>query len=138
MTTDTSAWTAIGRTSNAEFFEVEPGVLAVVPFEGVTDNAATARESIALQVDYLRSHGRRAGVLVMIDRVLEQDTGARAVYREAPDPAFQACFALVGRTVLGRAVGSVFLGLHPPRVPTRMFGTVDEAVRWIRQTLATR
>jgi hypothetical protein len=54
------------------------------------------------------------------------------VYRVAPDPAFQACFALVGGTTFGRAVGSFFIGIHPPRVPTRMFATTEEALRWAR------
>jgi hypothetical protein len=135
MTPDTSAWTPIGRSSNADFFEVEPGVLAVVPFDGITDNATTAAESIRVQLEYLRPKGLRAGVLVFMDRVAQQDSGARTVYREAPDPAFQACFALVGSTIFGRAVGSVFIGLHPPRVPTRMFGTLEEAVAWIRETV---
>ncbi|MBI3399890.1 MAG: hypothetical protein HY048_00600 [Acidobacteria bacterium] len=135
MTPDTSAWTRIGRSSNADFFEVEPGILAVVPFDGITDNAATAAESIRVQLEYLRPKGMRAGVLVFMDRVAEQDSGARAVYREAPDPAFHACFALVGSTIFGRAVSSVFIGLHPPRVPTRMFGTLEEAIAWIRETV---
>ena len=133
MSPDTSAWTPIGRSSNADFFEIEPGVLAVVPFDGITDNAATAAESIRVQLEYLQPKGIRAGVVVFMDRVAQQDSGARAIYRDAPDPAFQACFALVGSTIFGRAVSSVFIGLHPPRVPTRMFGTLEEALGWIRE-----
>jgi hypothetical protein len=30
------------------------------------------------------------------------------------------------------------MGLHPPRVPTRMFGTFEEAVSWIRKTAEIR
>jgi hypothetical protein len=71
-----------------------------------------------------------------MDPVLEQDAGARTVYRDLPDPAFQVCFALVGSSAFGRAVGSVFLGLSRPRVPTRMFGSFEEAVAWIREKLA--
>jgi hypothetical protein len=135
VTPDTSAWTRIGRSSNADFFEIEPGALAVVPFDGITDDAATAAESVRVQLDYLRPRGMRAGVVVFMDGVAQQDSGARGVYREAPDPAFQACFALVGSTIFGRAVGSVFIGLHPPRVPTRMFGTLEEALGWIHKTV---
>ena len=54
------------------------------------------------------------------------------MYRVEPDPAFQTCFALVGGTVFGRAVGSFFIGIHPPRVPTRLFATIEEAHRWAR------
>ena len=132
------AWTKIGSSTNADFYEIEPHILAVVPFDGCLDNAETARESVRIQVEHLRTRGRRAGIVVFMDRVVEQDSGARTVYRDAPDPAFQLCFALVGGTPFGRAVGSIFIGLIPPKVPTRMFGTYDEAVAWIRTRLTTR
>jgi hypothetical protein len=129
---DTSGWTRIGRSSNADFYEVEPRVIAVVPFDRCDDDEQTARESIRIQLEHLRARNMRAGVLVFVDRVLNQTTGARDVYRSAPDPAFQACFALVGGTVFGRAVGSIFIGLNPPRVPTRLFPDVREALAWAR------
>lgn len=132
---DTSGWTPIGSSDNAEFFEVEPHVLAVVPREGAVDDAATARQSVRIQLDHLRARGRRAGIVVWMDRVVEQDAGARAVYRDAPDPAFQVCYALVGGTAFGRAVASVFIGLSPPRVPLRLFATFPEALAWVRETV---
>lgn len=138
MIPDTTRWSTIGRSANADFFEVEPGVLAVVPFDGADDTAGTAAESVRVQLEHLRAHGRRAGTVVFMDRIVAQSAGAREVYREAPDPLFQTAFALVGSTVFGRAVASVFIGLHPPRVPTRMFGTFEEALTWIRQTAETR
>jgi hypothetical protein len=133
---DTTRWTKFGTSDNADFYEVEPGVLAVVPFEGTEDNAETARQSVTTQLEYLRARGKRAGVVVFMDPVLEQHAGARSVYRDLPDPAFQVCFALVGSSAFGRAVGSVFLGLSRPRVPTRMFGSFEEAAAWIRERLA--
>ena len=135
---DTSAWTSIGRSGNADFFEIEPGVLAVVPFDGTTDTAETASESIQIQLAHLRARGRRAGTVVFMDRVASQTSGARDVYRDVPDPMFQTCFALVGSTMFGRAISSVFIGLNPPRVPTRMFATFQEALSWIRQTPTSR
>lgn len=138
MTPDTSGWTSIGRSGNADFFEIEPGVLAVVPFDGSSDTADTAAESIQIQLSYLRAGGRRAGTIVFMDPVASQNSGARDVYRLAPDPMFQTGFALVGSTIFGRAVASVFMGLNPPRVPTRMFGTFQEALSWIRQHHASR
>ena len=132
MTIDTTGWTPIGRSDNADFYEVEEGLLAVVPFEGTTDDAKTARQSVQIQHDYLRAHGRRAGVVVFMDRVVEQDASARAVYRDAPDRAFITCYALVGGTAFGRAVGSIFIGISRPKVPTRLFATLDEARAWAR------
>ena len=130
---DVSGWTRIGQLSNADFFEVDEKVLAVVPFDGCDDNDVTARESVTIQLEHLRPRGRRAGIVVFMDRVLTQNAAARQVYRDLPDPACQACFALVGGTMFGRAVGSIFIGLHPPRVPTRMFATAEQAIEWARR-----
>ena len=138
MTPDTSGWSPIGRSRNADFYQIEPGVLAVVPFDGSSDTADSAAESINIQLAHLRANGRRAGTIVFMDPVGAQTSGAREVYRNAPDPTFQICFALVGSTMFGRAVSSVFMGLHPPRVPTRMFGTLQEALTWIRKTAENR
>ena len=131
---ETGGWTKIGQSGNADFFEVEASVLAVVPFDGCDDNEQTARESIRIQLEHLREHKKRAGVLIFMDRVLTQSAAAREVYRVAPDPAFQTGFALVGGTIFGRAVGSFFIGIHPPRVPTRLFADVHEALAWARRT----
>jgi hypothetical protein len=130
---DTSGWTPIGRSSNADFYEVEPRVLAVVPFDGCDDNEETARESIRIQLVHLRARKARAGVVVFMDPILTQSAAAREVYHLEPDPTYQACFALVGGTGFGRAVGSIFIGIHPPRVPTRLFGDLEEAVSWARR-----
>jgi hypothetical protein len=138
VTPNTSAWTPIGRSVNADFFEIEAGVLAVVPFDGASDTADTALDSVRIQLTHLRARGRRAGTIVFMDRVASQNSGARDVYRTAPDPTLQTCFALVGGTMFGRAVSSVFIGLNPPRVPTRLFGTYQEALSWIRQNAANR
>jgi hypothetical protein len=134
-TIESAGWLRIGQSTNADFFEVEERVLAVVPFDRCDDNEATARESIRVQLEYLRGRKKRAGILVFMDRILTQSAAAREVYRVEPDPAFQTCFALVGGTTFGRAVGSFFIGIHPPRVPTRMFATMEEALGWARTTV---
>ena len=135
---DTSGWTKFATTSNADFYEIEPHVLAVVPFDGTTDDARTAQESVTAQLQYLQSRGQRAGIIVLMDRVVQQDGGARAVYHTQPDPTFQVCFALVGSTPFGRAVASIFIGLNPPRVPTRFFATLQEALAWVKTTVDGR
>jgi hypothetical protein len=134
-TIENAGWVKIGQSANADFFEVEERILAVVPFDRCDDNEQTARESIRIQLEYLRGRKKRAAVIVFMDRILTQSAAAREVYRVEPDPAFQSCFALVGGTTFGRAVGSFFIGIHPPRVPTRMFKTVEEALAWARSTV---
>ena len=132
MKIDTSSWTRIGATDNADFYEIEDGILAVVPFDGARDNEETARQSVELQLDYIIRTGRPAGVIVFADRVADQDPGARRVYRDLPDPTRQLGYALVYRTTFGRAVSSIFLKLSPPPCPTRLFSSIEEAKAWLR------
>lgn len=128
----------MGRSSNASFYELDAEVLVVVPDEGSTDNATSAQESIDIQVAYLREHNRRAGTVVLLDGIAGQDAGARAVYRDKPDPSHQVCFALVSATPFGRTAGSIFTSLSPPKCPTRLFADFDEAVAWIRTMVRAR
>lgn len=132
MSVDSSRWRPIGESSNAKFFELDPEVLVVLPADGSHDTKETAAESIRIQLEHLRQNNQRAGTVILMDQVAEQDGGARSVYRDAPDPAHQVCFALVGGTTFGRAVASIFIGLSPPKCPTRMFATFDDAVAWVR------
>lgn len=130
MSIDTKNWTKIGQTANADFYQIDGSTLAVVPFEGCTDDQSTATASVETQKAYLRSKGQKAGIIIFMDPVAQQTAEARVAYRDLPDPQYQVCFALVGGTVFGRAVGSVFLGLSKPRVPTQMFATQEQALAW--------
>ncbi len=130
-------WKPLGRTYNTRYFLSSDDVVIVLPDQGLKDDGASARVNIDFQTGYARLLGRRCAVVVVLDSLTSQDSEARR-YLNAPDPTFQICFALVGSTLFGRAVSSVFMGLHPPRVPTRMFGTFEEALTWIRQTARTR
>jgi hypothetical protein len=130
---DTTVWTPVARCANARFFEIEPQILVVVPDENSTDDEDSAKESIRIQIDYMRTRKFRAGVIVLTDSVAEQSSAARSVYKNEADPKYHACFALVASSMLGRAVASVFLGLHRPRVPTRFFASLDEAIEWSRE-----
>ena len=138
MKPDASKWKHIGTSSNAKFYEFDQEVLVVMPDEGSTDSAASADESIQIQVEYLREHNRRAGTVVVLDGVAGQDSGARAVYRDKPDPSHQVCFALVGGTTFGRTVGSIFISLAPPKCPTKLFKTFEEAVAWVHVMVRAR
>ena len=132
MTINTENWKKIGKTANATIYEVEPRILAVVPVEGAIDDGDTAKANLDMQLNYLRSKGQKAGVIITMNPVAEQTAAARAVYRDDTDPVFFACYAIVGGTFFARAVGSVFLGLSKPRIPTSMFSSFEDALEWCR------
>ncbi|MEX1365658.1 MAG: hypothetical protein AB1Z98_21195 [Nannocystaceae bacterium] len=123
----------LGRTDNASFRLADAGVVVVVPDDGCTDDEHTARQSVTMQQEHWRTIGHRGAAIVLMDRVAHQTKDARRVYQTEVDPELIAGFGLVTRSVFGRAIASVFMGLARPVVPTRMFGDLDEALRWARR-----
>jgi hypothetical protein len=74
--------------------------------------------------------------VVVVDRVKDQDPRARRIWTDEVDSDLVCGLALVGSTMLGRAIASFFIGLARPRVPTVMVATVEQAVAWGGRTLA--
>ena len=126
------SWPLLGRTDNASFFLADPRAIVVVPDEGQPDDEATARQSVALQAAYWQSQGQRGATIVLMDRVVHQTKDARRVYQVEVNPGRFTVCGLVSSSVFGRAVASVFVGLSRPAVPTRMFGSIDQALQWAR------
>ncbi len=131
-------WRRIGAISNAEIFAVDDDIIAIVPVPNSEDDERSARENLAFQGAYWRRVGRRGGAIVLMDNVLSQDSGARAVYANESDASITTCYALVGETFFGHAVSAVFEGLARPRVPTKIFRSLDEALTWVRSENAAR
>lgn len=125
-------WPVLGRTDNASFLLADPRIIVVVPEEGCTDDESTARESIAFQHAYWKTHGASGAAIVLMDRVGHQTKEARRVYQALADPSLFTLFGLVSSSVFGRAVASVFMGLARPAVPTRMFGSLAQALEWTK------
>lgn len=119
-----------GGTSAGRYVRIAPSVLVAVPKPGYTQTVGDAEASLA-EVDRIaREDGRRQAVIVLVDRVVSQDSGSRRVWsRVRPDESRYAQ-ALVCNSRLARAIGSFFLGLNRGPVPTKMFETIDDAVAW--------
>jgi hypothetical protein len=120
------AWRLVDESPNVWFYEVEPAIFAVVPKPDTVDD----RESALVNVKILNAHP--GCVLGLFDSGNGQDSGARAVYRDHMDPKQFGAIALVGGTLMGRAMGNFFIRLS--RVPIRMqlFGKVAPALAWLR------
>jgi hypothetical protein len=123
----------LGTTPNARFYLLEPDLVAVVPVPDAFDNAETSRASITLQESYFQAQGVVGSSVIFIDRVLQQDRGARQNYKLLPNPELIFGFAIVTESILGRAISSLFLGLAATRVPTRVFANLGQAVTWLKE-----
>lgn len=125
------SWPVVGRTGNAIYYLADPRIIVVVPDEN-PDDETTARESVALQVSHWKAQGVRGATIVLTDRVVHQSKDARRVYQHEVTPRHFTVCGLVSSSVFGRAVASVFVGLSRPPVPTRMFGTLAQALQWVK------
>ena len=134
MTTqDFSRYKKIGETTNTEVYiaESDPDILIIVPREGTKDNRTDAAENVAYYHNYARSLGRPCGSAVMMSNMLSQDAEARRAYTTL-DPALIYGGALVVGNALSRALGSFFVGLNRPRVPTKLFDSLENGLQWLK------
>lgn len=137
-TIDTSSWTPVGESTNTDYYAIDQYLLAGVPHEGAIDTETTARENVDFQNGHFRSAGHGGVVIIFFDRMVSQDTKARRVYQSAPDPDLMLGTALVGGTLLSRAMGAFFLGLAKTRIPVKMFADLEGARAWAAELLRAR
>ena len=123
-------WKPLGRTYNTRYFAASDDVMIVLPDQGLKDDGASARVNIDFQTAYARMLGRRCAVVVVIDSLTSQDSEARRIYAAGMQPTLFFGAALVVSSPLARAIGSFFLGLTRPAVPTKLFDSVDAATAW--------
>jgi hypothetical protein len=130
---DFSQYKEIGKTTNTVTYtlEAEPDLLLIVPLEGTMDNARDARENVTFFHNYARSLGRPCGCVVIMTNMLSQEAEARRAYGEI-DPRLFFAAALVVESALSRALGSFFIGLSRPVVPTKLFDSVENALEWLK------
>ncbi|HMB79208.1 MAG TPA: hypothetical protein VKI43_04050 [Vicinamibacterales bacterium] len=124
-------WKPLGRTFNTHYFLLSDDVLIVLPDKGLQDDGASARVNMDYQTAYARLVGKRCCVIVVIDSLTSQDSEARRIYAAGMNPALFYAVALIVSNPLARAIGSFFLGLTRPPVPTKLFETVEDAAAWV-------
>jgi hypothetical protein len=123
--------TPYGASTNSDYYGLADEAVVVIPREGSKDDGATARSNREKQIAYFRERGQKGGAIIFFDRMTSQDKDARKVY-ETMDVAL-TCTALVGGSMLTRAMFSFFLGISRPKVPIKLFADLDGAVAWVRQ-----
>jgi hypothetical protein len=125
-------WQPVGSTSNTDYCAKPdaPDILIVLPHAGLRDDGASARMNMEFQNSYVARVGRRCAVVVLIGALTSQDSEARRIYAAEMHPDRYFAASLVVTNPLSRAIGSFFLGLSRPPVPTRMFGDFEKAIAW--------
>lgn len=123
-------WPRLGRTDNATIYAAHRRVLVVAPDDGSTDDESTALQSLDFQRSYWSREQTTGTTIILMDLVGHQTKGARHIYQTKVDTERTNGFALVTRSLFGRAVASVYMGLARPPVLTRMFAELAAALAW--------
>jgi len=134
---DPTSWPIVGGTSAGAYHEAEPDVWVAAPRMGYEQTGDTARASLEELNRLVRERGRRVGLIVLIDRVRSQDGASRRIWQSEIDPDVVCALALVGGTMLGRAIGSFFMGVYRPSIATTLVPSFDEALDWVRDRVRT-
>lgn len=130
---DFSLYREVGHTTNTVVYiaETDPDILIIVPRDGTVDTGQDARENVAYYHEYSRTFGQPCASVVIMSNMLGQEPEARRAYTEI-DPDLVYAGALVVESALSRALGSFFIGLTRPKVPTRLFNSLESATEWIK------
>jgi hypothetical protein len=130
---DLSQYQYIGTVENqAEYYAVDPDIMLIVPKEGMVDTPQLARASADYQSAYARKVGRKCATVVIMSNILSQDAETRRVYRELAENGLFFGAALVVDNALSRALAGFFIGLSKPRIPMKLFDTVEKSIEWLR------
>ena len=124
-------WKPLGRTYNTAYYLLSDDVLIVLPDKGLKDDGPSARVNVDYLTAYAQRLGRRCCVIVVLDSLTSQDSEARRIYAAGMQPALFYAVSLIVTNPLARAIGSFFLGLTRPAVPTSLFESVEDAAAWV-------
>jgi len=123
-------WQPLGETVNTRYYLAAKDIAIVMPERGLKDDAASARINMEFQTNWAHSSGSRCAVVVCLFQLLSQDSEARRIYARGMNPEIFYAVALVVSNPISRAIGSFFIGLTKPGVPTKLVATIDEGILW--------
>jgi hypothetical protein len=127
-----SEFVSVGKTATTDFAMADPDILIGTPRPGTVDNVESAKANVEFEGKYARELGKRICVVILVDNLLAQDAETRRVYTEGLGEDSIYGVALVSGSSMGRAIASFFMGLSKPKVPTKIFDSIQSAIAWAR------
>ena len=130
---DFSQYQLIGTVEDqADYYIIDPDIMLCVPKANFVDTPQMAKASADFQSAYARKVGEKCATVVIMSNILSQDAETRRIYRELAENGLFFGAALVVDSPLSRALASFFIGLTKPKIPLKLFDTVEKSVEWLR------
>lgn len=134
---NTDSLEKVGRSDDTTYYLIEERILGAVPDDGTRDTESSARANITFLNGYFKSDGPGV-VLVFMDALVSQDRAGRRTYQQELDPARLLGAGIIGGNMLGRAVGSAFIGLGSSSVPFKLFSNFNVGLEWARALVQSK
>jgi len=109
---------------------LEDGIVRVVLFTGCEQTLADAQENIR-SFEAL-SAGKRYPTVIDYRPMKSMERAARAYYAGPDTARVVKAAALIVASPVSRIIGTFFLGLNKPLIPTRIFNNEEDALAWVR------
>ena len=120
-------------TSSARLYVDGAGILIIRPFEKVAEHHTVeeAKENVRAMRTLCADRNRPA--LIDLRMVKFQGRDSRDVYMAPENNTMLTAKALIAGSAMSRAVANFFVALEAGRIPTKLFGSDDEALSWLKR-----
>ena len=108
----------------------DDGIVRAIVGPGAQVSRADAVEAVA--TTNRLTGGRKAPLIVDCRGIAYMDREARSYYAGEEARATVHCVGLLVASPVSRVLGSFFLGLNRPPMPTRLFTSEGRAVEWLK------
>ncbi len=103
-------------------------------YKRAADNTLAEAKKVVRSMGIL-ARGTRRPVLVDFRGMRSMDREARAYFAGPATAAVVSATAILVDSPLEKALGNVFMGMHKPLVPTRLFTSEVHAMAWLKTHL---
>src|SRR5512146_975217 len=106
-------------------------ILIVLPEEGFKDTAEASRTTVAALQEYARKLGRKCGLVILANNLLDQEPESRRVYAENILPDLFFGIAMVVSNPISRIIGNMALRLSTLQVPISVVEDIGAGITWL-------
>jgi hypothetical protein len=111
----------------------DDGIVRIIWIPGADVTLEDAKETMA---SYLKiNKGKRLPLFVDTKTMKSLAREARRYYASEEAARVASAVAIIVGTPVSRVLGNFYLGLSNPHLPTRLFSSEDEALKWLKEYL---
>jgi len=129
---DERGWSLLSQVGASRIYRPEAGIVAIVADDKSRHSVALATLQRLVVREVARWEGQRLGLLLCMDGLVAQDSGARRTLVEQCTPELYFALAISCSSRLGQLIGKYFLGTRKLAIPVGMFDTAPDALGWLR------